>query len=153
MSLDGQLLERGFWLYVCRVTSPAGAYLYVGRTGDSSSPKASSPFERFARHLDLGPNAKASALAKRLREVGIRPSKCRFDVIAMGPVFPEQVSMRTHVPFRDRAGALEGALAVFLRDRGYEVLGRHSSGGGAEPRLLSALRAVLDREFPLRTIA
>jgi hypothetical protein len=46
--LDGRTLQRGFWLYVWEVTTPNGAkLLYVGRTGDSSSINAQSPFNRM----------------------------------------------------------------------------------------------------------
>ncbi len=44
MTFDGALLERGFWLYVWRIIEGTRTVLYVGRTGDSSSPNASSPF-------------------------------------------------------------------------------------------------------------
>jgi hypothetical protein len=47
MSFDGALLGRGFWLYVWRITDDSRSALYVGRTGDSSSPHASSPFKRI----------------------------------------------------------------------------------------------------------
>ncbi len=41
VQFDGAFLRRGFWLYVWEVTVPNGATIvYVGRTGDSSSPNA-----------------------------------------------------------------------------------------------------------------
>ena len=43
VTLDGAMLRRGFWLYVWEITTPNGEkVLYVGRTGDSSSPNAQS---------------------------------------------------------------------------------------------------------------
>lgn len=52
VAFDGAFLRRGFWLYVWEVVAPDGAeYLYVGRTGDSSSPYAQSPFVRMGQHL------------------------------------------------------------------------------------------------------
>ena len=51
-SFSGSLLQRGFWLYVWQVTTADGReVLYVGRTGDSSSPHAQSPFNRLSQHL------------------------------------------------------------------------------------------------------
>jgi len=36
LEFNGEFLERGFWLYVWDVTTPAKKHLYyVGRTGDS----------------------------------------------------------------------------------------------------------------------
>ena len=61
MTFDGHLLNRGFWLYVWLIKGPQSHHVYVGRTGDSSSPHASSPFKRIGQHLDPGPNAKGSA--------------------------------------------------------------------------------------------
>jgi len=67
ISFDGGILKRGFWLYVWEVTAPNGARLYyVGRTGDSSSTNAQSPFNRMSQHLGF---ARASnALRRHLEE-------------------------------------------------------------------------------------
>jgi hypothetical protein len=52
LSIPGALLERGFWLYVWEVlTEDGNTVLYVGRTGDSSSAHAQSPFNRLSQHL------------------------------------------------------------------------------------------------------
>ncbi|HTE52126.1 MAG TPA: hypothetical protein VK698_14835 [Kofleriaceae bacterium] len=61
MTFDGALPQRGFWLYIWRVIDGERSVLYVGRTGDISSPHASSPFKRIGHHLDAGPNAKGNA--------------------------------------------------------------------------------------------
>ncbi len=50
MKFDGALLERGFWLYVWEITGDSSHHVYVGRTGDSSSPHAQSPFKRIGQH-------------------------------------------------------------------------------------------------------
>jgi hypothetical protein len=48
IALDGGVLRRGFWLYVWEVIAPTReGFLYVGRTGDSSSANAQSPFNRM----------------------------------------------------------------------------------------------------------
>lgn len=97
MSFDGHLLERGFWLYVWRIVSPQGVFLYVGRTGDSSSPHAGSPFSRIGQHLDFRPYAKGNALGRRLAAAGVRPAECLFEMLAVGPIFPEQTTWRRTV--------------------------------------------------------
>jgi hypothetical protein len=71
MSFDGALVERGFWLYVWRIVAGSQTVLYVGRTGDSSSPHASSPFKRVGQHLEVGPIAKGNSMSKQLRANGI----------------------------------------------------------------------------------
>ena len=148
LSFDGHILQRGFWLYVWRITSGRRIVLYVGRTGDSSSDFASSPFVRIGRHLDLRPNAKSNSLARRLAEESLDPTECRFEFIAFGPLFPEQQSTEQHRRFRDRTGALEALLANELRARGYEVIGIHTSR--AEPTATDAtqLQSFIDDEFP-----
>jgi hypothetical protein len=46
VTLDGAMLRRGFWLYVWEIKTPDGKdVLYVGRTGDNSSPYAQSLFQ------------------------------------------------------------------------------------------------------------
>jgi len=127
IKFDGHVLDRGFWLYVIDIKSPQGRRLYVGRTGDSSSANASSPFSRIGQHLDSRLHAKGNALARNLQKVGIEPRTCKMEMIAVGPIFPEEADFILHRRVRDRVAALEKALAAALRQRGYMVLGKHSS--------------------------
>jgi hypothetical protein len=48
-----------------------------------------------------------------------------MEMIAVGPIFPEEKEFTAHRPVRDRVAALETALAAALRERGYTVLGTH----------------------------
>jgi len=137
LEFDGALLRRGFWLYVWRITCGGRTVLYVGRTGDSSSPNASSPFRRIGQHLDPRANSKSTALARQLKAVGISPESCRFEMIAIGPVFPEQKEMERHLELRNKAGALERALADHLRKAGHDVLGGHSRVADCDDNLCS----------------
>jgi hypothetical protein len=128
VSFDGELLRRGFWLYAWKIVSNERVVYYVGRTGDSSSSNAASPFNRIGTHLDARPNAKANSLTRRLREAGLRPEDCRFRMAAVGPLFPEQESFEDHKVTRDQMATLEHEVAKELRSRGHEVLGIHSGG-------------------------
>ena len=148
MSFDGCLLDRGFWLYVWRIDAPDRSVLYVGRTGDSSSPNAGSPFTRIGQHLDSRDNAKGNALGRRLREAGISPVECSFRMVAIGPVFPEQADMSAHRPVRDRVARLEKELALLLRDRGYEILGIHQGDGPLDRGLFAAVETLVNDDFP-----
>jgi len=147
MIFDGALLKRGFWLYVWDITTEGGRHLYVGRTGDSSSPHASSPFVRIGRHLDYRPNAKGNALARQLALVSTAPDSCSFQMVAIGPIYPEQATFKEHVPYRDRVGALEARLAETLRIRGYSVLGSHSSSIEPDSELFQQVMDVIDHKL------
>ena len=117
MRFDGHLLNRGFWLYVWEIKGPLCHYVYVGRTGDSSSPHASSPFKRIGQHLDPGPNAKGNALGKQLKRAVVQYEECSFEMVAIGPIWPEQADFEGHKPIRDQMAALERAIADELRQR------------------------------------
>ncbi|MDM8000377.1 MAG: hypothetical protein QUS33_10335 [Dehalococcoidia bacterium] len=78
LQFDGHLLERGFWLYIWRIEHKGKVVLYVGRTGDSSSRYASSPFSRLGRHLDIRPSAKANTLLRNIRKANFEPAACRY---------------------------------------------------------------------------
>lgn len=121
LTLPGAMLERGFWLYVWRVEAPDGEYLYVGRTGDNSSPYATPPYQRMGQHL--GHQKTQNALRKHLESKGIEPEQCHaFHLIAHGPLFPQAKDMAAHRAPRDVVAALEKALADTLSAVGYRVL-------------------------------
>lgn len=145
MRFDGALLERGFWIYVWRIVSVDQTFFYVGRTGDSSSPHASSPFMRTARHLD--PSGKANSL-RRLLDAKVDVKQCRFDLIALGPLAPEHGGgMDVHRPIRDEIAALETAVAAHIRKRGH-LLGHHPLKGGApDPSKLTELCRLVDEHL------
>ena len=126
---DGTLLRRGFWLYAWKIVAGSRTVFYVGRTGDSSSNNAASPFNRIGTHLDARPNAKANSLTRRLLETGLKPEECQFHMAAVGPLFPEQADFAAHCPVRDLMASLEHRVASHFRDRGYEVLGVHTATG------------------------
>lgn len=149
MKFDGHLLNRGFWIYVWQIKGPLSHHVYVGRTGDSSSPHASSPFKRIGQHLDPSPNAKGNALGKQLRRAGVRYEECTFEMVAIGPLYPEQADFEAHKPIRDQMAALERAIADELRQRGYVILGTHPRPGSPDECLLSQLLALIDSKFPV----
>jgi hypothetical protein len=148
MSFDGRLLSRGFWLYVCEITHPGGKCYYVGRTGDSSSPFAQSPFNRVGRHLDFSKSAKANSMAKQLQAQGIVPFSCHFHLAAIGPIFPQQNCREKHDPIRNRLAAVERDLAGFIKGRGYQVLGQHGASTPSDQELLQRVLDVIGDRFP-----
>src|SRR5882762_11773349 len=81
LNFHGEILGRGFWLYVWDITTPEKRHLqYVGPTGDSSSNNAQSPFNRMGQHL--GFNKNSNVLRRRLKSKGIDANKCDFRLVA-----------------------------------------------------------------------
>lgn len=119
--LEGATLRRGFWLYVWEVTAPdEQKLLYVGRTGDSSSPKAASPFNRMGQHLG---NIKASNMLRtHLGKREMLPEDCCFRFIAVGPILTEATNWEEHISRRDIVGGMEQKLEQELRRAGWNVM-------------------------------
>lgn len=144
--LNGRLLKRGFWLYIWRIHSAERTLLYVGRTGDSSSINAASPFSRVSRHLELREGAKSNTLVRNLRAAGVEPSECRYEFFAVGPLFSEVPDRARHYLLRDKLAALEAALASEL-SQNYEILGTHSSRKPLDEDLFRSVMRALPEEF------
>ena len=124
LAFSGAMLQRGFWLYVWEIETAGGdKWLYVGRTGDSSSANAQSPFTRLGQHL--GTNKNANALRRHLKSVGVDPDACHsFEMVAFGPILPEAKPMDEHRPRRDKMAALEKTLCDAFVEAGYQVLNK-----------------------------
>jgi hypothetical protein len=144
---SGAILERGFWLYVWRVRCGESQFFYVGRTGDSSSQFAASPFSRLGQHLDIRSNAKANTLLRHVRSQNFDPLQTSFELLAFGPLFPEQSTMELHRKFRDQIAPLESSLAALLRSRGFVVVGLHGKVGSPNPNLQAEVERVFLAEF------
>ena len=156
LHLPGGMLARGFWLYVWRVTTPMGEWLYIGRTGDSSSPHATAPYTRMGQHL--GFSKAANSLRRLLTENGISPEACsNYELISHGPIYPEiglkegecrDTQMTLHKPVRDKVAGLEKKLRDELEAAGYSVLNVvHSNKAYEEDDWLS-VRAAFAAYFP-----
>jgi hypothetical protein len=144
----GALLRRGFWLYVWKVSCGRDCFLYVGRTGDSSSRNAASPFSRIGAHLNMKKNAKANTLFRKIELEKFDPYRCTFRFLAFGPLMLEaRRSDKTHRHRRDRIASLEKGLASYLKERGYDLRGSHGVKGAELPQ---SLRRAVDRAFPRR---
>ncbi|WP_421611818.1 hypothetical protein [Agrobacterium tumefaciens] len=156
LTLPGPMLQRGFWLYVWRIDTLRGERLYVGRTGDNSSPYATAPYTRMGQHLGF---IKASnSLRRLLTEQGIEPEQCaQFDLVSYGPIFPEigkteeqehGEQMELHKPVRDRMAALERDLRNALADAGYDVLNLVRSKAQPDPDTWRDVLAAFSANFP-----
>lgn len=149
LSLPGAMLARGFWLYVWEVTTASGeAWLYVGRTGDSSSPNAQSPFSRLSQHLSRNP--KSNALRRNLERARVDADSCSsFDLYCYGPILEECKTMELHSPARDKMAGLEKGLRDALHTAGYRVLNeiksRHPIDDSLMPDVLKAFAVKFSR--------
>lgn len=156
LTLPGPMLQRGFWLYVWRVNTPKGERVYVGRTGDSSSPHATAPYTRMGQHL--GFSKAANSLRRLLTEAGVEPEDCeQFDLISYGPIFPEigmttgqvrREQMLLHTPVRDQMAALEKKLRDALVQAGYSVLNTVHSKKSYDDHHWSKVRLAFAEHFP-----
>jgi hypothetical protein len=147
VSFDGMLLSRGFWLYVWRIKCGPRTVFYVGRTGDTSSENAASPFNRLSQHLNLRENSKGNALARKLKENGFKPEECLFEFVALGPLIAESKAIDVHRSRRDAMAAVERFAADWLRERGNEVLGKHPRKRDCDAELLSIVSKFLSAKF------
>ena len=147
LSFSGDLLRRGFWLYVWEVTPPRGRRLYyVGRTGDNSSINAQSPFNRMGQHLGFAKNS--SMLRRHLGKYHVDPSRCRFRLVAYGPVLRETQDRALHFTRRDKMAGLEKALADAMRASGYEVMNDVKTHQTADKALLAKVVTQFRARFP-----
>jgi hypothetical protein len=147
LTFNGKLLQRGFWLYVWEITTPRRELLYyVGRTGDSSSSNAQSPFNRMSQHL--GFNERSNVLRRRLRARGINPEACTFRLVTHGPILKEASGSEGHRGPRDITAALEKALAAALTDAGYNVINKVHCRTPLDDKLFANVRSAFAREFP-----
>lgn len=147
LTLPAAMLERGFWHYVWRVEAPSGEYLYVGRTGDNSSPYATPPYQRMGQHL--GHQKTQNALRNHLESKGIEPERCSaFHMIAHGPLYAEAQDMTAHMAPLDIVAALKKALADALKEAGYAVMNTVHCRKPLDVELFSSVRAAFAAHFP-----
>lgn len=147
IGFEGALLERGFWLYAWMIKFKVDKLVYVGRTGDSSSQFAASPFSRLSQHLDVRPRASANMLLRHVSKKGWDPTACSYELVAFGPIFPEQSDLMKHRSVRDIIAPLETELAILFKAEGYEVPGSHGKPRPADPLLLQQVRDAFHRVF------
>ena len=148
LTIPADVLRRGFWLYVWKVVLRDGQDVhYVGRTGDSSSANAQSPFSRVSGHL--GPNKRANALRRHLAKHDINFDACAsLELTTYGPVFEEASNERDHQSRRDKTHALERDLSEAMRAAGYTVLNTVPCRKPHDPDAWEKVRLALIKKFP-----
>ncbi len=147
LEFDGALLARGFWLYIWEITTKDGGKVhYVGRTGDSSSLNAQSPFARLSQHL--GRNKKSNALRRNLEARKLIAEECQaFRLFAYGPIFPASKSEVKHQHSRDVIAALEKALADAMHAAGYDMLNEVKSRKALDQKLWREVAGTFGKHF------
>lgn len=150
LSFEGAILRRGFWLYVWEVTPPRGERLYyVGRTGDSSSTNAQSPFNRMAQHLGFAVNS--NMLRRHLGVHGVEPEECSFRLVALGPLERESIAhgRGEHDRRRDVIAAMERALAETMTAAGCTVMNTVASRKTLDAARFAHVRDAFASAFPI----
>jgi len=153
LRFEGGILRRGFWLYVREITPPrGGALYYVGRTGDSSSTNAQSPFNRMGQHLGFAQNS--SMLRRHLTGRNVEPEGCTFRLVALGPLEAESIAegRDEHDQRRDVVAAMERALAEAMTAAGYAVMNTVASHKALDAARFAEVRAAFARAFPILTL-
>lgn len=149
LRFDGGVLQRGFWLYAWEVTPAGKAPLYyVGRTGDSSSTNAQSPFNRMGQHLGFAKNS--NMLRRHLERHHTTPESCAFRLIALGPIAQESRApdRREHDERRDLVAAMEKALAELLVASGLKVMNTVASRKALDEARFAQVRTAFVGAFP-----
>ena len=87
-------------------------------------------------------------MARQLSKVGIEPRQSDFEMVALGPFFPEQSSVEAHRKHRDIVAALEAKTAAHLTALGYAVVGSHGSRMPLDQALWEEAERRLRADFP-----
>jgi hypothetical protein len=147
-SFSTEVLRRGFWLYVWIISLRTGpSVYYVGRTGDSSSLNAQSPFSRVSGHL--GPNKHANALSRHLAKHGIQFDDCdQLELVTFGPLYSESTDEAEHRNRRDKTAALGRDLCEAMRTADYQVLNSVPCRIESDPVAWAMVRASFADRFP-----
>lgn len=148
LTFSGRLLVRGFWLYVWEIVTPEQNCLYyVGRTGDSSSFNAQSPFNRMTQHL--GPRRESNALRRQLERRVVEPEKCSFRLVAYGPILEEAKAREQHRPRMKMMATMEKALADAMTAAGYEVMNTVTCRMPLDQLAFAQAREAFAEHFPM----
>ena len=148
LNFNGELLQRGFWLYIWEIQTPKKKHLYyVGRTGDSSSINAQSPFNRMGQHLSV--KNKGNVLRRHLEGKNIDPETCSFRLIAHGPILKETNNKDEHRKRRDSIASMEKALADEMAATGYNVINTVNSRTKLNVAKFASVRAAFALQFKL----
>ena len=147
LDLPVPMLERGFWLYVWRIKSKQGEFLYVGMTGDAGFTKAADPFSRTAQHLSH--NERQNAVRKNLKDHDVLPEECdSIKLIAHGPIFPETSSRDEHKRRWNIVARFRKELADALKFNDYQLLPYPGSTQDLDYDRWKGVRKAFERHFP-----
>ncbi len=145
LSFDGGLLSRGFWLQVWAIGYNGQQYIYLDHTGDNTWANAPSPLIGLSQHLDSSKHAPDNSLSTRLRKIDIDPQACHFRMLALGPLFEEQLTFHKHEPLRNQISTLEYEVAAYLKWQGFQVIGNCQKGGSVTQSLLDEAKSKVNK--------
>jgi len=141
LSFDGEMLKRGFWLQVWTIGYSDHNYIYLNQTSDRIYANAPSAINGLSQHFDSSKHAPDNSLASCLNALDIDPRTCYFRMLALGPLFEEQLTLHKHEPLRDQMDSLACEIAAYLKWRGFEVLGIFQKGATVSQALLDEVKS------------
>lgn len=83
-------------------------------------------------------------MLSQLQAASVDAFRCSFKMVAVGPIYPEQLDMSAHKVYRDKVASLERGVADHLRVKGLKVLGIHHSKAVGDQEHLAMILAELD---------
>jgi len=145
LSFDGGMLRRGFWLNVWAIGYNGQQYIYIDQTGDRIYANAPSPVSGLSRHFDSSKHAPENSLASCLHAANINPQGCIFRMLALGPIFKEQLTIHKHEPLRAQMETLKYELATYLKWRGFELIGQCQKVAPVSQDLIDAAKSKVNK--------
>lgn len=147
LNFNGDILVRGFWIYIWEIVSNSEKYYYVGRTGDNSSSNAGSPISRMSLHFDLRSSATANQVIRKLQDKQIVPQQCSYFLYTYGPFYPEtKKDWNEHTILRNEIALIEAQVAEYLKENGKTVLGNHPKLGEYNIDIFSKIKKDLQSD-------
>jgi hypothetical protein len=97
----------------------------------------------------LGSNKRSNVLRRRLTSISIDPEKCRFRLIAYGPISEEASTQNEHRALRDTVAALEKALADAMSAAGYPIINPVHSRKPVNAEMFAVVQTSFAIHFPM----
>ena len=86
-------------------------------------------------------------LLRQVQKLGWDPLTCQYELVAFGPIFPEQADLIEHRSKRDVVAPLETELALLFKREGFNVVGSHGKQRDADQRLLEQVKRAFHKVF------
>lgn len=86
-------------------------------------------------------------LFRQVQKLGWNPLGCQYELVAFGPIFPEQSDLDQHRSKRDIIAPLETELALLFKSEGFNVVGNHGKRRATNQELLDQVKLAFHNVF------